>query len=303
MQEPKGYFGRIAADSSSLTDGRRGKCFQVSWFLEHTPRALKIGKSYQSMYLRFVFILLPVFTASASMSSLETARSAVKEWAGVEKTISFEAAEWVQKEQLLKDLIEVETQRIDRLAAERDESEAGMGAADEERQVLLEREKSALEMAAKVEEFLIEIETYLHELRVRLPEPLSKGLASAFQRLPEGGDDMGLSLGERMRTVISVMGRIRKFDVGLHVDESIRELPDGGEVSVRTLYVGLGQAYYLAPNDAGYGTPGPTGWVWESAPEFEDAIREALQVLDGDAPEPVFVDLPVNEVAEVEVGQ
>jgi hypothetical protein len=255
------------------------------------------------MYLRVFIFLLPVWAASASPSTLETARSAVKEWATTERTISLEAAEWVQKEQLLRDLIEVETQRIARLEAEQDESEAGIGAADEERESLLAREKDALEMAAKIEEFVVQIEAFLHELRVRLPEPLNDDLAVPFQRIPKTGEDLGLSLGERMRTVISLMASIRKFDGTLYLDESIRELPEGGEVSVRTLYVGLGQAYYLAPNDAGYGTPGPSGWVWESAPEFEEGIREALHILDGDAPEPSFVDLPVRVLNEGKVVQ
>ena len=256
-----------------------------------------------SMYQRFLFLLVPALAASGSPDALETARSAVKEWATTEKAISHEAAEWEQREQLLTDLIELETQRIARLETERSENEADMNAAGEERQGLLNRESSAKEMASKIEAFLQELEGELRFLKLQLPAPLLKDLAAAYQRLPEKGENKGLSLGERMRTVIGMMGRIRQFDGTLSVSEAIRELPDGAEASVRTIYAGLGQAFYLAPKDAGYGIPTETGWVWESAPEFADAIREALLILDGESPEPKFVGLPVREVGRKEVSK
>ena len=255
------------------------------------------------MNLRILILFLPAFVSMASSAGLEVARSAVKEWAIAEKAISREAAGWALRESLLLDLIQVETQRIDRLEAEKSESEAGMNASDEERRELLERQSRAQEMTAKIEAFLEEIEVELYALKLRLPEPLVEELAVAYQRLPGKGDRIRLSLGERMQTVIGIMVRIRQFDGRFNVSESTRELPDGGEALVRTIYAGLGQAYYLAPNDAGYGTPETTGWVWQSAPEYEGAIRDALQILDGEAPEPKFISLPIHSVHDMEVSE
>lgn len=261
------------------------------------------GLSNLHMHHRIITILLPVLTLSANPGELETARSAVKQWVAIEQTLSLEAADWLAKEQLLKDLIEVEAQRIARLEVERSESEAGMSAADGEREALLLREQEALEMATRIEAFLVGIEGTLRALSARLPEPLLNELAAVLKRLPEAGEAMDLSIGERMRTVINLMGRIRQFDGNLHIYESIRELPDGSEAAVRTLYIGLGQAYYLAPSDAGYGKPGIAGWEWKSAPEHADAIRAALTSLDGEVFEPKFVELPVQEIVEQEVSQ
>ncbi|MEO0510297.1 MAG: DUF3450 family protein [Verrucomicrobiota bacterium] len=256
------------------------------------------------MSWKTLVFLIPALSLSASPEALDNARTVVKEWVTTEKAISREAADWVQREQLLQDLITVETQRIERLEEELTESEAGVTAADDERADLLAREDLALAKSRRIEAFLAGIESDLHKLQSQLPEPLADDLEAAYQRLPADGEDKELNIGERMRTVVSMMGRIRQFDSALHLSESIRDLPgDGSEASVRTLYIGLGQAYYLAPNDAGYGVPTESGWQWESQPELGSAILEAIQLLDGELAEPRFINLPVHGIANKEVAE
>ena len=241
------------------------------------------------------WLLAALVQSAASSEALKTARSTVKEWAAAEKAISREAADWAAREALLKDLIAVEDQRIERLEKELAKGEAGLSAADEERAGLLDRQDALAAKAATVEDFLAGIEGELRALRVRLPEPLAEDLATVYQRVPKEPAETTLSLGERMRTVVTLLGRVRQFDGKLTLAESIRSLPGReGEASVRTLYLGLGQAYYLAPDDAGVGRPGPEGWTWESRPKFEAAIREAMLLAEGGAVEPKFVDLPVG---------
>lgn len=229
-----------------------------------------------------------------SPEPLETARSTVKEWAATEKAISREAAEWSGRELLLLDLIEVAGQRIARLEAELEKGEATLSASDEERAKLLDREAAVAEEAAKIENFLADLEAQLRALRPQLPAPLDEELAALFQRIPADPAAATLGLGERMRTAVSLISQIRRFDGKLTLAESLKVLPGQEEaVSVRTLYIGLGQAYYLAPEDAGYGTPGAEGWGWQSAPELRKAVREVLTLAEGGVMEPKFVDLPV----------
>ncbi len=241
-----------------------------------------------------IFLLLPVLSAAASPEALKSARSAVKEWAATEKAISREAAEWSGREQLLRDLIEVAGQRIERLQAELEEGEERLSASEEARAELLDREEAVDLEAGRIEDFLVGLEAQLKALRPRLPEPLDEELGPMYQRIPSDPEESSLGLGERMRTVVSLLSRIRQFDGKLTLAESLRTLPGSEEAaSVRTLYLGLGQAYYLAPDDAGYGTPGPEGWVWESEPRLEKAVREVILLTEGGAQEPKFIDLPV----------
>lgn len=243
------------------------------------------------LIIGFLFSIGLVF---ASPEALKTARSTVKEWAAAEKAISREAAEWSGRQVLLTDLIEVARQRIERLQGELDKGEARLTAADETRAELLDREEAVGAESGQIESFLADLEARLQALRPQLPEPLDEELAPIFQRIPSDPEDSTLGLGERMRTAVSLLAKIRQFDAKLTLTESLKTLPGSEqEASVRTLYLGLGQAYYLAPEDAGYGSPGPEGWVWKSEPKLREAISEVILLAEGGAMEPKFVDLPV----------
>jgi hypothetical protein len=249
------------------------------------------------MHRNTVYVGIFVFGAmcvGASPEALDTARSTVKEWAAAEKAISREAAEWSGRKFLLEDLIEVAQQRIDRLQAELDKGEADLSAADAARAELLDREEAVAVEAAQIENFLVGLEARLHALRPQLPEPLLEELAPILRRMPSDPANTTLGLGERMRAAVGLLAQIRQFDGKLTLAESLKTLPNSDvTASVRTLYIGLGQAYYLAPDDAGYGSPGPEGWVWKSAPELRDAIEDVIVLAEGGAVEPKFVDLPV----------
>jgi len=246
------------------------------------------------IHLLTFYFLAASALATASPGALETARSTVKEWAATEKAISREAADWSGRELLLRDLIEVANQRIARLEAEKEKGEARLSASDEERAELLDRKAAVAEEAAKIESFLAELEVQLQALRPQLPEPLDEELAPLFQRIPADPAADTLGLGERMRTAVSLISKIRQFDGKLTLDESLKHLPGSEEKAlVRTLYLGLGQAYYLTPDDAGFGSPGLEGWVWQSEPGLRTAVREVMTLAEGGAMEPKFVDLPV----------
>ena len=248
--------------------------------------------------MRFLILLLSLVasasTVHGSPEALERARSTVKEWAATEKAISREAADWSGRKRLLKDLIEVAEQRIDRLEAELEKGEETLSAADEERARLLEREKAVGAEESRIEDFLTDMEGRLGELRPQLPNPLEKELAPFYRRMPANPAKSGSGLSERMRTVVTLLTKIRQFDEKLTLTESLKTLP-GTEstASVRTLYIGLAYAYYLGPGDAGYGVPGPQGWVWQSEPKLRKAVREVMTLAEGGAVKPKFVELPV----------
>jgi predicted nucleic acid-binding Zn-ribbon protein len=247
-------------------------------------------------HVRIIFMMMTlVHSAIASTEALETARSTVKEWAATEKVISLEVTEWNGRKHLLDDLIEVAAQRIRRLEADLAAGEDRLSAGDEARATLLDQRDAVAVEAEQIEAFLVRMESRMHNLKPKLPEPLLEELATVYQRLPDASGETSLGLGERMRTVVSLLSRIREFDEVLTLAESLRTLPGSEEAaSVRTLYLGLGQAYFIGPEGAGYGWPGPEGWVWHSAPELREAVREAIVLAEGAAMAPKFVDLPVR---------
>lgn len=247
-------------------------------------------------HVRIIFMMMTLANSTmASTEALETARSTVKEWAATEKAISLEVAEWEGQKQLLDDLIEVAAQRIRQLEADLAAGADRLSAADAARAELLDQRDAVGVEAEQIEALLARLESRLQGLKPQLPEPLLEELAAVYQRLPDAAAETSLGLGERMRTVVSLLAGIRKFDEVVTLTESLRTLP-GSEAaaSVRTLYLGLGQAYYLGPAGAGYGRPGPEGWVWHAAPELRAAVREAIVLAEGAAMVPKFIELPVQ---------
>jgi len=78
------------------------------------------------------------------------------------------------------------------------------------------------------------------------------------------------------------------------VATEMRTLADGRPAEVKTLYIGLGQAYYVsAKGEAGTGRPGAAGWNWQPANDLAASVTEAMQIMQSKAT-PHFVPLPVK---------
>lgn len=232
--------------------------------------------------------------ASASPEALQDVRTTISEWATAEKAISRETVQWQENKVLLEDLLLVAGKRVAKLEAILAEHEGFVSTADAKRLELLDQSERVAEDIQQIERFLVKMERGLRELQPRLPEPLQVELAPIYQRLPQNSDESSVALGERMQSVVSLLGKIREFDAKISVSESIRELPGAGvEASFRTVWIGLGQAYYLAPNDAGYGTLEADGWEWHSRPELAEGIQECIALVEGRSTEPKLIELPI----------
>lgn len=227
---------------------------------------------------------------------LEGARQAVSQWVAVERAISLEASASREKQAHLKDLIGVAKAEIDALETQITEANQSANAADDRRTELVHRQTESDAKEKLIREFLTPAEKRLRDLKPRLPEPLQEKLNPFYRRLPARPDDTSLGIAERMQTVIGILSAIQKFDAIVTVAEDIQKLDNGTTGEVRTIYFGLGAAYYLAAGgtDAGIGEPGPTGWTWQSRPELADAIREVIAAAESQAREARFVPLPVK---------
>lgn len=227
---------------------------------------------------------------------LTDARQAVSQWVAVEQTISLEASAWREKQAHLKDLIGVAKAEIAALEKQIAKASQSTNAADERRAELVQRQATSDSNEALIQKFLIPSEKRLRELKPRLPQPLQEKLNPFFKRLPANPANTSLGVAERMQTVVGILSAIQKFDSAVTVAEDIRELADGSTGEVRTVYFGLGAAYYLASGgaDAGVGEPGPQGWTWQSRPELAEAIRDVIAAAESQAQEARFISLPVK---------
>lgn len=245
-------------------------------------------------------ILLAQSGLFGSPSDFEEARTTTREWVNAEKTISLEATEWESKKVLLQDLIRIRSKHLEQLDKSIEEAAAASSRSDLERKELLEKEDKLKAQGEQVLKFLTRVEPEIGKLRQQLPEPLQDELAPLFKRLPQGSSDSPMGIGERMQVVTQIVAGIREFNNRVTATESLREVPGSGrEAAVKTLWIGLGQAYYLAPDDAGVGIPGADGWKWQSQPELTQAIRESIALVEaGKSSNPEWIYLPVSFTKE-----
>ena len=228
---------------------------------------------------------------------IEVTRSTVKEWIAVEKTISAEATEWSEKEILLKDLLNVTEAEIKVLESSISELAANRTEADKTRRKLLLEQEQLSEHHALVPTCLETVEPELQALRQQLPQPLVEKLVPFYQKLPENPRQTSLGIAQRMQTVIGILTAIQQFDRTITVSDELRALDNNGtQGEVRSVYIGLGAAYYyrVSGQDAGIGYPGDQGWVWESQPSLRTEIEEVIAIAGQSTAEARFVALPVS---------
>ena len=250
--------------------------------------------------IRITGFIAGLATLTATLVSaderLSDARDAVTQWVEVEKTLSREAADWRAKRAHLADLLSVAKQEIETLRAQIDDSRETATVGDKRRAELVARRDKLSGTAAAIAGFLKPAESRLRELKKRLPPPLQERLTPFYKRLPANSEETTLGLAERMQTVVGILSSIQKFDTAVTIDEAVRELSDGSSGEVRTIWFGLGAAYYISAGgvDAGIGIPTADGWEWKSQPQLAEAIQKVLQAADGQARETGFTPLPVK---------
>lgn len=119
-------------------------------------------------------------------------------------------------------------------------------------------------------------------------------VAATSQRLPKEGVEVKQSIGERYLTVVGILNEIDKWNSSLHVDVEVVGLSNGTAAEVSTLYVGIGQGYYISRDGqfAGRGSATEAGWVWTSADQDAAEIARAFEIQSNTQPA-AFVRLPI----------
>jgi len=233
-------------------------------------------------------------TPADAASPVDSGRAALAKWVETQQIISAEKKEWQQGKEILQariDLVKGEIAAVDeKLKEQRTEGSETVGKLAD-----LDHESARLHEAGKaLAGWATELETGLNVLQPQLPEPLQAKLEPLYGRMPKDPKSTMVSLAERFQNVVGILNEVNKFNGEITMVNEVRPIADGKPAEVRTIYVGLAQAYYLsAGGEAGFGRPTAEGWRWEPARDMAPAINEAVEILQNKA-KPAFVRLPVK---------
>lgn len=232
--------------------------------------------------------------AADGAAKLADARSSLEKWVETRQLISRTRTDW----QSDKEMIEQSTRMIEReLKSVEDQFSkltTNSTQVDKERaeaEALIKASNDALAPAAA---FATEFEGRVRAAVPQLPLPLQDILKPLLARLPADPATTKMKAPERVQVLVGILNEIDKFNNAVTIFSEKRKNDSGGEVSVETVYVGLGAAYFVneAGDFAGAGTPGKAGWDWKTMPELADRVREIIRIYRAERPAK-FISLPV----------
>lgn len=233
--------------------------------------------------------------ATASRAEIERTREAMRLWVETRRTISQEKRDWRIGREVLQARIEVAKEEIESRRRDIADAESSITDSDRKRLELLEAKKGLEEDLSVLEEIIVGLENRTKAILPRLPDPLREKVRPIATMIPEDSENAELALSKRYLNVTFVLNEIDKFNREITQRSEIRDRPDGSQVEVTAVYVGLAQGFYLGRDAtlAGIGRPGPDGWVWTEDDAAAPAIAELVGILNNSKPA-AYVGLPVT---------
>lgn len=262
-------------------------------------------KSYQILQLPVTGMLLKAVVvcllclampyAGMLYADVDTTRATLEKWVETRGIISKEKLEFELAREMLSERIELLEREIETVRKKISETEESITEADKKRAEMLEENEKLKKATASLDRSVIDLEARTRELLKKLPDPIRERVQPLSQRFPDNPADTKLSLGERFQNIIGVLNEVNKFNGEITVTSEVYDLPGGNHVEATSLYIGIGQAYYVNRNGdvAGYGIATPEGWIWKPGNEHATAINRAVAILKNETAA-AFVQLPIE---------
>lgn len=241
-----------------------------------------------------VAVLAAASPLRAADPILET-RSTLEQWVETRQIISEEQSDWKLEQSILRDTESLLSNELERLNQALDDLNASATAADEDRTRLAAEKETLVEASSVVESVIGTLESQLKATVKTLPAPLVDKIKPLIRRLPDDPEATKLTLGERVQNIVGILSQADKFNTTITQTSESREIGEDRMVEVRTLYWGLGMAYYVDASGeyAGIGIPTAEGWEWPQVAGAGTQIKRLLDVYEG-SEEIQFVEVPAQ---------
>ncbi|MBL6920369.1 MAG: DUF3450 family protein [Puniceicoccaceae bacterium] len=239
--------------------------------------------------------LASALTVSHAQDTIGTTRDTLDQWVETQQIISKEKSDWKLEKSILQDTQNLLNRELERLTAALEELDASATAADEERTTLAAEKETLATASAVVEAQIGALETQVKAIVKTFPEPLVDKIQPLIRRIPKDPKNTKSTLGERVQNIVGILSQADKFNGTITQTSESREVGDGRVVEVRTIYWGLGGAFFVdaAGEYAGVGIPSENGWEWPEVEGSGPKIKRLLDVYEG-SEDIQFVEVPVR---------
>lgn len=211
---------------------------------------------------------------------LAQTRSTLEQWVQTRQLISQTRTDWQTDKETLEQtvaLYERELKAIDEQFSKVATNNTQVAKEMAEAEAL---QKTSNETLGDAKQFATEFEAKVKQLVPQLPGPLQDLLKPLLARLPADPNNTKMLAAERMQVLVGVLNELDKFNNAISIFSERRKNAQGEEVSVQTVYLGLGAAYFVneAGDFAGMGTTGKNGWEWTTKPEIAATVQEVVKI-------------------------
>lgn len=226
---------------------------------------------------------------------LESARATLAQWVETQQIISEEKEDWQVAKEILEQRIELVGDEIASLEEKIALARESMAEANVQQRDLSASKSDLTAGTDVLGELIVTLEERTVDLLGRLPQPIADKVEPLSERIPDDPEKTNKSLSERFQNVVGILNAVNKFNLDVTLANEIRVLPDGTKAEVQTLYLGIGQAYYVSASGglAGVGRSSADGWEWAPANDLADDIARAIAILENEQV-PGYVPLPVE---------
>jgi hypothetical protein len=262
-----------------------------------------VRRSIAAAIVRFALLVSLPWAASAATSSegagdvplVDAGRAEFAKWVETQQLLAKEKKDWQQGKEILQSRIGLVNNEIAAMEAKLAELQTSAHEADSRRAETSAQDETLRQTAGRLAAWAGELEGDIRRLYARLPEPVQAKLKPLHDRIPDDPARTSVSVAERLQNIVGILNQVNKANNEITLATEVRALSDGRPAEVRTVYVGLAQAYYVSATgaEAGIGRPSTAGWQWQSANELAPSVLQVVEVLQNKA-KPMFVSLPVK---------
>ena len=266
----------------------------------HTPRV-----RYRHVGWVIALLLASATTLSAQQveeDPIKSTRAMIQEYNENQRIISKEKTEQKKSEQLLRQQIELVQHQLEKIREDTGEKRKEVAQAQKEWDELQAENEKLKQATAGLEAGIRKLEERTLAALRAMPEHVrsQRGVETASQQIPvdaEAGEKKDLA-----RRFLAVTGTLRELHISnrqITLLSEQREHRDGKKAEVTTMYIGLGQAWYVNAQGtfAGVGRPAGDGWDWAVRDGIAKQVAEAIAVHRGEVPAR-FVHIPLKVVSK-----
>lgn len=232
-------------------------------------------------------------TSPISAPDPAASRELIRQWVKTERIISEEKTSWDVEKKRMQDLLDLYQKELKLLDEEIGKAGKSASLVDENKERFQSELKHYREAQQLLGDTMARLLPQLKLLMTRLPQPLLDELSADRDQL-NSEDALGKPR-DVLKSMIAVLSASGRFNRSITIAEETRQTPDGKKMTVDVLYLGLCRAFYTttAGETAGVGTPGKSGWEWQSVAGLADDIRRTIAVYRKDK-QPQLIKLPVK---------